>query len=271
MSISPVDFTFICEIVKKHSGLSLSDEKKYLVNARLLPLAKRLGFEGISELVSTVKMGGRSDILIQINEAMTTNETSFFRDIRPFEQFKNIIFPHIKKHNKNGQIKIWCSACSTGQEPYSLAITILNNPDIFGDYSFSIIATDINKKVLAKAREGIYSQFEVQRGLPIADLTTHFDRNVDSGEKWQIKNNIRNMIKFDCLNLMDNFSSIGKFDVIFCRNVLIYFEPDTKKVVLEKLSKCLNPNGLVLLGSSETANDYSELKAFDEVRGAYYI
>lgn len=265
------DFDFLCSLIKEKSGIALSEEKAYLLESRLMPLVKKYELENLEGLVSRVKRANDEEIITSIIEAMTTNETSFFRDNKPFMQLKKHVIPRIVEHNKMKRMKIWSAACSTGQEPYSLAMTLLEEKNKMPGFNFNITATDIDKTILSKANEGVYSQFEVQRGLPVQLLIKYFAQQESYGEKWCIKDEVKSMINFKYLNLLDSFP-IEKYDVILCRNVLIYFEPEVKSMILNKLADRLEPHGLLFLGSSETIMNLTDkLEMFEGIMGLYQL
>lgn len=269
MTLNADDFKFLCGFIREKSGINLSDDKAYLLDSRLLPVARKRSMENLSELVSAIRAKKDETLLVEVIEAMTTNETSFFRDIAPFNNFRDHIMPHILQKSGSKDMRIWCAACSSGQEPYSLAMTVLENKAKFGDCKVEIVGTDIDRTILKKASEAIYSQFEVQRGLPIQMLMKYFAQQESYGEKWLLKQEVKDMVKFQHLNLLESYDSMGKFDVIFCRNVLIYFESDIKAQILNKLSSCMKSHSLLMLGSAETVTDLNtKLKSFSkELRG----
>ena len=234
------EYDFLRKLLKERSGLVLSDDKQYLVESRLLPLARRAGIGSLSELFVKMKQG--SDRLVtEVVEAMTTNETFFFRDKIPFDHLHETVFPELLKARASRKsLRIWCAAASTGQEPYSIAMILKNMSAQLAGWRVEIVATDLSHEVLEKCKSGMYSQFEVQRGLPIQMLMSYFKQ---TGDVWQINPDIRAMVQFRPLNLLQDFSSLGTFDVIFCRNVLIYFDQPTKAAVLGHLAKTMEPDG----------------------------
>jgi chemotaxis protein methyltransferase CheR len=265
--VTPPDYEYLRKFLKDHSGLDLSADKQYLIESRLLPLARRAGLSGISDLVQKMK-GGSSAFNTQVVEAMTTNETFFFRDKVPFEHFRNLIVPHLLGSRANRKpVRIWCAAGSTGQEPYSLAMSLREMGAQLAGWRIEIIATDLSQEVLEKSRVGLYSQFEVQRGLPIQMLVKYFKQ---VGELWQINADIRAMVQHRQLNLLHDFSQLGVFDVIFCRNVLIYFDQETKMQVFHRLAKAMEPDGFLMLGAAETVVGLTTVfKPVAERRGVY--
>ena len=265
--MTPPDYEYLRKLLKERSGLDLSADKQYLIESRLLPLSRKSGLSGISELVQKMKDGSIA-IIGQVVEAMTTNETFFFRDKVPFDHFRDSIMPEILKARAGRKsIRIWCAAGSTGQEPYSLAMCLKDMSAAMAGWRIEIIATDLSQEVLEKSKAGIYSQFEVQRGLPIQMLVKYFKQ---IGEMWQVNADIRAMIQHRQLNLLHDFSQLGVFDVIFCRNVLIYFDQDTKINVFNRLAKTTEPDGFLVLGAAETVVGLTDVfKPFPERRGLY--
>jgi chemotaxis protein methyltransferase CheR len=265
--VTPPDYEYLRKILKDHSGLDLSADKQYLIESRLLPLSRKCGVSGIGELVQKMK-GGSSSITAQVVEAMTTNETFFFRDKVPFEHFRDTIMPEVLKARANRKsIRIWCAAGSTGQEPYSLAMSLKEMGAALAGWRIEIIATDLSTEVLEKSKSGVYSQFEVQRGLPIQLLVKYFKQN---GELWQISPELRAMVQHRQLNLLHDFSQLGTFDVIFCRNVLIYFDQDTKINIFGRLAKVMEGDGFLVLGAAETVVGLTDVfKPFPDKRGLY--
>lgn len=273
MTLSTDDFKFLCKLIKDRSGINLNEEKAYLLDARLLPVARKMGLVNLAELVAKIKSAPDESLLVEIIEAMTTNETSFFRDITPFNQFRDNIMPHLLQNSSDKNIRLWSAACSTGQEAYSLAMTFLENKAKYGDSKLSIVGTDIDRNVIKKAEEALYSQFEVQRGLPITMLVKYFVQQQAPADKWAIKPELKEIVKFRYLNLLENYNDMGKFDMILCRNVLIYFEPDIKMKILNKLCDCMKPHSILMLGSAETITDLSStrLEKFEDLRGVYKL
>ena len=256
-------------MLRERSGLVLSADKQYLVESRLLPVARRAGIAGLTELVQELNRGAKAEALaVAVVEAMTTNESSFFRDKLPFEHFRNAIMPELlAARAASRRIRIWCAAASTGQEPYSLAMCLKEMADCIAGWRIDILATDLSHDVLDKARSGIYSQFEVQRGLPIALLIKYFSQ---IGDTWQIAPDIRAMVQYRPLNLLRDFSNLGTFDVVFCRNVLIYFDQVTKTSVLERIARVIDRNGYLALGAAETVVGLTEsFKPIPGRRGLY--
>jgi chemotaxis protein methyltransferase CheR len=267
--VSPSDYDYLRKILKEHSGLDLSADKQYLIESRLLPLSRKSALSGIDEFVQKMK-GGSASITAQVVEAMTTNETFFFRDKVPFDHFRDSIMPEILQARASRRsVRIWCAAGSTGQEPYSLAMSLKEMGAALAGWRVEIIATDLSLEVLEKSRTGLYSQFEVQRGLPIQMLVKYFKQ---TGELWQINPDIRAMVQHRQLNLLQDFSQLGVFGVIFCRNVLIYFDQDTKIGISNRLAKVTAPDGFLVLGAAETVVGLTEVfKPYPERRGVYRL
>jgi chemotaxis protein methyltransferase CheR len=265
--VTPPDYEYLRKLLRDHSGLDLSADKQYLIESRLLPLCRKVDLSGIGELVLKMK-GGSAAITTQVVEAMTTNETFFFRDKIPFDHFRGSVMPELLQARASRKsIRIWCAAGSTGQEPYSLAMCLKEMGAALAGWRIEILATDLSQGVLEKSRAGIYSQFEVQRGLPIQMLVKYFKQ---IGELWQINPDIRGMVQHRQLNLLHDFSQLGGFDVIFCRNVLIYFDQDTKINIFNRLAKATEPDGFLVLGAAETVVGLTDVfRPYPERRGLY--
>lgn len=262
------DFELLSKILRERSGLVLSEEKVYLLESRLTPIARKKGLETLDDLINEIRLRRKEDLLREITDAMTTNESFFFRDNTPFDLFREEVLPALLKSRASSKrIRIWCAAASTGQEPYSLAIILKEMEAQLTDWNIEILGTDLTQQVLDKARAGIYSQFEVQRGLPIKLLMKYFTQ---AGEMWQISEDIRRMVTYRPFNLLDSYSSLGNFDVIFCRNVLIYFHQDTKSDILNRLRGQLTEDGTLFLGAAETVLGLSDkFKPVPGKRGMY--
>lgn len=261
--MTPADYDFLRSYLKERSGLVLSNDKQYLIDSRLMPVARDAGLDSISALVAKLKTPLGRSVGEKVVEAMTTNESFFFRDKTPFDHFSNEMLPNLMESRRSQRsIRIWCAAASTGQEPYSIAMSIKELGLKASAFRFEIIGTDISKEVLERAKSGTYSQFEVQRGLPIQLLLNYFTQK---GDVWEIAPAIRQMVQFRYLNLFDSFSSLGKFDVVFIRNVLIYFEQEAKVEILERVAQQMNPGGYMVLGAAETVVGLT--KAFTAVPG----
>jgi chemotaxis protein methyltransferase CheR len=266
--MSPDDFGWLRGLLKERSGLVLAAEKQYLAESRLLPLARRHGLTSLAELVQRLKASQAASLQSDVVDAMTTNETFFFRDKIPFEHFRATVLPALlEARAREKRIRIWCTACATGQEPYSLAMTLHEMGAQLAGYRVQILATDLCAAVIDKAKAGVYTQFEVQRGLPIALLIKYFTQE---GERWKIAPELRGMVQFRTLNLLNDFSPLGSFDVVFCRNVLIYFDQPTKTGVLERIARQMPGDGYLVLGAAETVVGLTDLyKPVADKRGLY--
>ena len=268
MNLIPGDYEFLRRLLKERSGLMLGSDKHYLVESRLLPVARRHGVAGITGLMDKIRQPGHEDAIVEVVEAMATNESLFFRDKIPFDHFRETILPHLlAARAQQRRIRIWCAAASTGQEPYSLAMALKDLGPALAGWRVEILATDFALDVLEKAKAGIYSQFEVQRGLPIQMLVKYFTQ---VGEMWQIAPEIRAMVQFKPFNLLHNCNHLGPFDVVFCRNVLIYFDQQTKIEVLDRLAHVIVSDGYLVLGAAETVIGFtSSLRPIPEKRALY--
>jgi chemotaxis protein methyltransferase CheR len=266
--VTPADYDYLRKLLRERSGLVLSADKQYLVESRLLPLARKIGAAHLADLVVRLKAPGAEPLIVDVVEAMTTNESFFFRDKIPFEHFREHMLPSmLKARAAQRRIRIWCAAASTGQEPYSLAMILKEMALQLAGWRIEIIATDLSNEVLEKARAGLYSQFEVQRGLPIQLLMKYFTQ---AGETWQIAPEIKAMVQYRPLNLLADFAHLGAFDIVFCRNVLIYFDQETKVRVLERIARLAEQDGFLVLGAAETVVGLTEVfKPLVDRRGLY--
>jgi chemotaxis protein methyltransferase CheR len=264
--MTPEDYAFLGEFLRRRSGLSITSEKAYLIESRLKPVAGRHGFRDVEGLVRELKSASES-VCRAVTDAMTTNETFFFRDRVPFDQFRDVMVQtFLNSRLSKRRIRIWCAGCSTGQEPYSLAMVVDGLPHLIG-WTVEIVASDINSEVIARAKEGIYNQFEVQRGLPIQMLVKHLQQE---GNEWRISEAIKRRVQFRVFNLLDAFAGLGPFDIIFCRNVLIYFDQKTKQDVMDRLSRSLADDGYLVLGSAETVLGLGKsFTPMESARGIY--
>lgn len=263
----PEEFDLIAKLLKDRSGLVITPDKAYLLESRLTPVARKRGLKGLDELLASIRTASE-DLLREVTEAMTTNESFFFRDIKPFEQFKDMVLPQmLASRGARKTLRIWSAACSSGQEAYSLAMILKEEGARLAGWKIEIIGTDISNEMLEKAKAGLYSQFEVQRGLPIQLLVKYFKKNT---EMWQIDPAIRAMVQFREYNLLHDLKPLGQFDVVFCRNVLIYFDQPTKTRVLDNMSKVMPEDGLLFLGGAETVLGISDkYKPAQNQRGIY--
>lgn len=248
--ITPENFDFVQALIKERSGINLTRDKGYLIENRFQPLAKRHGFAGPNELIAALRANRNGDLARAATEAMTTNESLFFRDTKPFDLMRSTVLPELLQRRGGGhRIRIWCAACSSGQEPYSLAMLLAEEQAKLKDTRVEIVATDISSEILARAKEGVYSHFEVQRGLPIKMLVKNFKQ---TGNQWTLNSDIRAMVDIRRHNILDDAAGHGRFDVVFCRNLLIYFDPDTKRQALGRIRAVLAPDGFLFIGATET-------------------
>ena len=244
------DFDHFCRLVQIRSGLTIGAEKTYLVRSRLEPVARSNGMAGVPELLAALKAGAPEALVRRCVEAMATHESLFFRDTTPFTELSSIVLPDLMTRRGSGQpLRIWCAACSSGQEPYSIAILVREHGWLLGSRPVEIIATDMADGILEKARVGLYSDFEVRRGLSPERLVRWMKPR---GPDWEISSEIKSMVSFRRHNLLDGASGLGVFDIVFCRNVLIYFDAARKSQVLEEISAVTKPDGALFLGSAET-------------------
>lgn len=240
----------------------------YLVESRLLPITRKRNLPGLTELVQEIRLGKDQNLIQDVMEAMTTNESFFYRDKMPFDNLRAEVLPNfLISRQSQRQLRIWSAAASTGQEPYSIAMVLKEMAASFQGWRVDIMGTDISREVLEKARAGMYSQFEVQRGLPIQMLVKYFKQ---IGEMWQVDSALRAMVQLKEGNLLSSFSGMGTFDIIFCRNVLIYFDHATKKDVLERMAKQMPDDGVLFLGAAETVLGLTNsLVPIKGLRGVY--
>lgn len=266
--LAPQDFQFLADLLKSRSGLVLGPEKGYLLESRLTPVARRRGLDDLPQLVRLIRHKPDETLLHEISEAMTINESFFFRDNLPFDILAHHVLPALRTARANSRrLRIWSAACSTGQEPYSIAMILDQQRAMWADWTIEIIATDLSSQAIAKAQAGIYSQFEVQRGLPIKNLMTYFTK---VGDLWQISPEIRSKVKFRTFNLLQPLTPLGIFDVVFCRNVLIYFDAPTKARVLEAIRRQMPNDGSLFLGAAETVLGLTKaFKPVRDMRGLY--
>jgi len=270
--MSPQEFKKLADLLRQRSGLVLGDDKAYLAESRLTPVARSWGHADATALVRAIVRGesnGRDPKLItDVVEAMTTNESFFFRDQKPFDQFRNVMLPALMESRaQRKQLRIWSAACSSGQEPYSLAMILKDMDAKLKGWRIEILATDLSRDILKRAEQGLYTQFEVQRGLPIQLLAKYFTQE---GDRWRISQDIRRMVQFRAHNLLEDPRSLGKFDIVFCRNVLIYFDQETKARVLNQMADLLPDDGYLVLGGAETVLGISDrFRTLPGQRGLY--
>ena len=247
--LSPAEFEYLRTLVKTEAGIDLGPDKHYLVDSRLRSLAISHGFSDPWALLKAMKATPSPKLVAGVIDAMTTNETFFFRDRTPFDQLRTTIAPAILKARPGRPIRVWSAACSTGQEPYSIAMTIEEMARQTPGLRTEILATDLSQRCLDQAKAGVYTDFEVGRGLSPEVLGRYFERD---GVNWRVGAKLKGPVTFRQVNLMSDFSRIGTMDVIFCRNVLIYFDKETRRTILDRMLKVLAPEGYLILGGSET-------------------
>ncbi len=248
--MTPNEFAFLRAFLKKRSGVAFGDEKLYLVEARLRPLMHLFQMQTYAQLIGALGQPGREALSQKVVEAMTVNETFFFRDSQPFQQLAEIMLPSLTAPPARPRpIRIWSAACSTGQEPYSIAMMLKEQGTKFDPFTFDIVATDLSSDALEKARSGCYSQFDVQRGMPIKLLMKYFTQ---IGNEWRVNADIRARVSFRPYNLIENPMRLGSFDIVFCRNVLIYFDMETKQQIVDSISRQIRPGGFLVVGGSES-------------------
>ena len=254
--MTPEGFQILSTLLKRRSGLILTPDKGYLVESRLGPVAQKHGLPTLDALVAALGRGNET-LACAVTEAMTTNETSFFRDNKPFDTFRKEILPQIlERKAATKQLRIWSAAASTGQEAYSLAMLLRDEGARLAGWKIEIVGTDISEAALRQARSGVFSHFEVQRGLPAQMLVKNFEK-VDGS--WRISAALRAMVQFRQFNLLENLSPLGSFDAVFCRNVLIYFDIETKAQVLAAIARRMTDQGVLFLGGAETVLGITDL------------
>jgi chemotaxis protein methyltransferase CheR len=250
VSLKSEDFDYICKLMHKHSGILLEKGKEYLAESRLLPLARTEGFASLQDLVARLRAQPFTALHQKVVEALTTNETSFFRDLHPFEALQKVVLPElIARRAAERQLNLWCAAASSGQEPYTIALVLREHFPELTNWTVQFIASDLSAAMLKRARAGRFSQLEVSRGLQAALLMKYFQRQ---GAEWQLNEDVRRMVDFRQLNLAAPWPALPPMDLIFMRNVLIYFDAETKKAILGQVRRVLRPGGYLFLGAAET-------------------
>jgi len=269
MPITKVEFNYIRDLVRERSALVLEPGKEYLVESRLGPLATKEGFRSLRDMVESLRSSPSGDLRRKVVEAMATNETSFFREIRTFEMFKKTILSQLLALRRSDRsLNLWCAASSGGQEPYSFAMLLREHLPSLANWNIKFIASDISQEMLARARAGRFNQVEINRGLPASLLVKYFEKH---GAAWQISQEIRRMVEFREINLIQSWPLLPVMDVIFMRNVMIYLDLDMKKSILQKTSRLLSPDGYLLLGGSETTTNLDDAFEPVSVDGATYF
>jgi len=254
--MTPQSFETMASLLRNGSGLTIGPDKLYLLETRLAPLLRAHRLADLDALASKLRGGAAEALEREVIEAMTTNESSFFRDDKPFVHVRTSALPRLHATRPPGaKLRIWSAAASTGQEAYSLAMLLAEQRAALGAREVEIVGTDIAREPLARARGGVYSQFEVQRGLPVTLLVKYFKKD---GNNWRLDDGIRAMASFREWNLLGDLRPLGTFDLVFCRNVLIYFDPPTKARALEAIARQMAPDGLLYLGGAETVLGVTE-------------
>lgn len=260
MSVSQSEFNAFRQFLEKKSGIVLGDNKQYLVTSRLKKLLDEHEIKSLTELMSRFQAHSRSALQDKVIDAMTTNETLWFRDNYPFEVMKNKVLPELLQKQPNQRLRIWSAACSSGQEPYSLSMTMdeYERANLgHAKASMQIVATDLSPSMLQACKTGEYDSLAIARGLSQERLQRYFDKT--PAGRWAVKSAIKSRVEFRALNLLDSYAGLGKFDVVFCRNVLIYFSAEAKKDILTRMHATLKPGGYIFLGASEALNGLPEL------------
>jgi chemotaxis protein methyltransferase CheR len=250
MSSRASEFSYLCELVKNSTAIALDSQREYLMDARLAGIAQQEGFHSVSELLTRVRSGGSTQLQWKVVEAMTTNETSFFRDVKPFEALRQVVIPTLMKARQNERkLSIWCAACSSGQEPYSISMMLREHFPDLQNWKVTILATDIATEMLEKSKNGRYTQLEVNRGLPANYLVKYFKKD---GVDWQVDENVRKMVEVRRMNLSVAWPLMPPIDLVMLRNVMIYFPVEVKKQILKNMRAVLRPDGYLFLGTAET-------------------
>jgi chemotaxis protein methyltransferase CheR len=249
-TLSPDAVSFVCAIVRERSAIELEASKSYLIEARLAPLAKQSGFSSTTDYILEVRKKRQLEQEQRLVEAMTTNETSFFRDIHPFNALRNTILPEMRtSRGTQRKLNIWSAACSSGQEIYSIAMILSEHFPEFANWNVQLVGTDLSDVILERARNACFTQVEVNRGLSAQLLVKYFERN---GMSWQLRPDLRAKATFKKLNLIERWPVLPQMDIVFLRNVLIYFSPDTKKEILKKVRGAMASGAVLFLGAAET-------------------
>jgi len=264
-------FEYVRELVRRNSAIVLDESKDYLIEARLAPIAEKEGLRSVDALISALSSQNPGKLHGRVVEALTTNETHFFRDIHPFRILGKEVLPKVMERNAETKtLRVWSAACSTGQEAYSIAMTLMNHCPALSQWDVNIHCTDLNETVLQTAEAGIYRQLEMNRGLPARDMIKHFDR---LGTTWQVKAPLRDLCTFEKVNLAKRLPQRARYDIVFLRNVLIYFDAESKTGVLNRIAQAMNPGGFLFLGAAETTVNLTEkfTRACEGPGGCYHL
>ncbi len=263
--MNSADFDFLCGFLHRRSGLVLGPGKQAVVRSKLAPVTLRFGFRDVDALLAELRHEPE-ELSRAVTEAMTVNESSFFRDRACFDSVRNVMIPAlVKARAGTRRLRIWCAAASSGQEPYSLAMLLDEAQLVESGWKIDLIATDLNSQMLARARDGLYLDYEVSRGLSPQILLQHFTQ---CGSQWRVSDRLRRMVSFRPFNLLDSFGWLGQIDIVFCRNVLLYFDAQERFYTLERLSRTLAPDGYLVLGATDENNSESFMSAA-RMRGVF--
>lgn len=254
--MKPEGFAFLSKWLYERTGLVLGPDKMYLVESRLSPIARKFNLSGLDAIVVELRSGRTGDFVTEVSDAMMTNESFFYRDVKPFDQFRDMVLPKlVQARAATKKLRIWSAASSTGQEPYTLAMLLKEQDARLAGWKIEIVGTDISRDALDRAKAGLYTQFEVQRGLPVQMLLKYFKQQ---GDRWLIAEPLRQMVQYREFNLLSDPGALGQFDVVFCRNVLIYFDQATKGAVLGRIARTMPADGYLYLGGAETVLGISD-------------
>lgn len=261
-SLTHSDVEWVRSLLHRRAGVFLTPDKSYLIDSRLNALAMSMGESSSAKLLQRMREKTTPDMERLVVEAMVTHETTFFRDIHPFQALKDHLLPDfIRKRADQKSLNIWCAACSTGQEPYSVAMLLQEHFPFLLDWKVTLLATDVSLAALERAKQGVFSQLEVNRGLPAAYLTKYFDQI--SSERWQVREKVRKWVVFQPVNLMAPWPLLPAMDVVFLRNVLIYFDLETRQTLLARIRRQLEKDGVLFLGGAETTCQIDDAFAID--------
>jgi chemotaxis protein methyltransferase CheR len=265
--MKPDDFETVRQLAHARSGVVVDPARTYQIETRLNPVARREGFESLDDMVQAIRTHRNDRLMWAVAEALSPSETSFFRDQAPFEAFRDEMLPALAAARQGQPIRVWSVACSTGQEPYSLAMIVDDERSKLAGARIDLFGSDISERSMERAQSGLYNQFEVQRGLPIRLLVRHFEKTEDM---WTLSPRIRQMVRWRRINLLADLRPLGQFDVIFCRNVVSTFDAPTRRRVLEQLARALPDDGWLVLGMDETVSGATEaLRPAPGRRGVY--
>ncbi len=268
-AMTDLDYDFIRKLIQDRAGITLEADKQYLVESRLTPIVRRLELSSITELVSRLRCQPGNGLSTQVVEAMVTTETSFFRDHHPFETLRKTVLPELLARRRDERrLNIWCAASSTGQEPYSLALLLREHFHELKEWKISLLASDVSREVLGRAREGRFNQIEVNRGLPAALLVKYFQQH---GSQWQLREDVRAMVDFQEINLTRPWPLLPRMDLILLRNVMIYFDVAMKKLILGRMARLLRPDGYLVLGGAETTFNLDDsYRRVEQLKSGFY-